>query len=403
MRILHVVSMVDDHASYGGPLTVAINQCRELRRRGHDARLAAGWGGEGPAPKQVDGVPAHLAPIRRIVPGVRFTGVVAPDLLSWLRTRGASFDAAHLHLTRDLIPLMAGFWLRRAEVPYVTQTHGMVLPDVRMRSKALDRTLTLRVLRDAKRRFVLTGEEEKSINDLAGPLTTERLPNGLAVYDDDDPLTVPRQPGQSLNVLFMGRLDPSERVLDFARAAAELIAEGSDAVFSVAGPAGPELPALQAFIRADRQLRGRLVYEGPLLREESMERLARADVYVAPSATAACPMPLLEALAAATPSIVTTGCGIAAELDDAGAALVVAPGAATLAQGMRMLLSSQRHRVALSACAPGVVRSQFSMSPVAEQLIRAYRHERKVVNLPESVSLSQLLGPSSEIQEVPHG
>ena len=60
MRILHVVTLVDDKSSYGGPLTVAVNQCQELRRRGHDAQILAGWRGKGNPPDEVEGVPAHL-------------------------------------------------------------------------------------------------------------------------------------------------------------------------------------------------------------------------------------------------------------------------------------------------------------------------------------------------------
>ena len=85
MRILHVVTLVDDASSYGGPLTVAVNQCRELRRRGHDARILAGWSGRGTPPDELEGVPAQLFPVRSVVPGMRFSGLFSPALVAWLR------------------------------------------------------------------------------------------------------------------------------------------------------------------------------------------------------------------------------------------------------------------------------------------------------------------------------
>src|SRR4051812_45446721 len=131
MRILHVVTLVDDRSSYGGPLTVAVNQCRELRRLGHDARILAGWAGLGNPPIELEGVPAHLFRVRSVVPGMRFSGLLSLSMLTWLHRNATTFDVAHLHAARDLVPLAAGTLLRKAGVPYATQTHGMVLPDRR--------------------------------------------------------------------------------------------------------------------------------------------------------------------------------------------------------------------------------------------------------------------------------
>ena len=41
MRILQVVALVSGTNAYGGPTTVALNQCRALADAGHDVILAA--------------------------------------------------------------------------------------------------------------------------------------------------------------------------------------------------------------------------------------------------------------------------------------------------------------------------------------------------------------------------
>ena len=45
MRVLQVVTVCSPDMEFGGPLRVALNLCRELRRRGFTVLLAGGAGG----------------------------------------------------------------------------------------------------------------------------------------------------------------------------------------------------------------------------------------------------------------------------------------------------------------------------------------------------------------------
>lgn len=375
MRILHVVTLVDDRSSYGGPLTVAINQCGELIRRGHDARILAGWVGNGPIPTDLEGVPAHLFRVRAVVPGMRFSGLLSLPMIAWLRRNAMTFDVAHLHMARDLVPLSAGTLLRLARVPYTTQTHGMVLPDARTSARVIDRLLTLRVLRQATARFVLTDQEDDAITSLLGARSsTVRLPNGIAVHDGARTTTEP------LDVLFMARLHPRKRVMDFAHAAHALIQEGGNTRFSVVGPDDGDLPLLEKFVAAHPALEGRLSYEGTLPHDDAVPRLARAGVFVLPSINEPFPMALLEALAVGTPSICTTSCGVAEDLALDNAALVIEPGVAPLAAALRLLIESPARRLAMSITARQTARARYSMQTVGTQLLAAYQQEDEVSN-----------------------
>jgi glycosyltransferase involved in cell wall biosynthesis len=367
MRILHVVTLVDDHSSYGGPLTVAVNQCLELRRLGHDARILAGWAGEGPPPTELEGVPAHLFRVRNVVPGMRFSGLLSLAMLTWVRRNAKKFDFAHLHAARDLVPLSTGTLLRQAGVPYATQTHGMVLPDARATARLIDKLLTLRVLHHARARFVLTQAETEAILQLLGARSvTIRLPNGVAVHDVERIATEP------LDVLFLARLHPRKRVMDFAEAAQALIAEGHDVRFSVVGPDDGELSGLLTFISANPQLAGRLCYEGAVPHADAAPRLALAGVFVLPSVDEPFPMTLLEALAVGTPAICTTSCGVAEELADDDAALVIEPGAPALQSALRMLIENPELRVALSVAGQQTARTRYSMQAVSTRLLNVY-------------------------------
>lgn len=180
MRILHVVTLVEDQPAFTGPAGVAIKQCQELRRRGYDVEITGGWDGYPYPPQELDGIPAHLFQVHPVAPGLRFSLGFA----QWLREHATSYDAAHVHLTRDLVPLVAGNILHRAGVPYMTQTHGMVMPDSRRSAKAIDIALTVPVLQRAQVRFALTNEEEADLaNVLGAPGLTTRLPDEAEAPD----------------------------------------------------------------------------------------------------------------------------------------------------------------------------------------------------------------------------
>jgi glycosyltransferase involved in cell wall biosynthesis len=361
------VTLVDDQASYGGPLTVAVNQCRELRRRGHDARIMAGWAGAGLPPDALEGVPAHLFRVRRLVPFTRFSGLFSADMLAWLRKSAPSIDVAHIHTARDLVPLSAAVMLKRAGVPYTTQTHGMVAPDDRPQARLIDRLLTLRVLRGACGRFVLTDDEERALEELLGPADTSiRMPNGVS-----EPLTR-HSPDAPLDVLFMARLHPRKRVMDFARAAQSLIHDGTEARFSVVGPDDGDLSSLTSLMTEDSALVGRLTYEGALDHDGALARLSRAGVFVLPSVNEPFPMSLLEALALGVPSVCTTSCGVAHDLRLDDAAQVVEPGVESLTEAIRTLVVHPERRAALSVAAHETARRRYSMAAVGDQLLSTY-------------------------------
>jgi glycosyltransferase involved in cell wall biosynthesis len=370
MRVLHVVTLVDDQVSYGGAVTVALNQCIELRRRGHDARIAAGWRGTGAPPTQLEGVPAHLFRARALAPGMGFSALFSSALVRWVRDHATSFDVAHLHLARDLVPLSVAAVLHRAEVPYVVQAHGALRPAHGRRARLLDRRTIRHTLLSARHIFALTPEERDTVARIAG--TTEGislLGNGI-VLPERVPVTTRGGPA---DVVFLGRLQPTRRVMAFAAAAERLVADGVEATFSVVGPDGGDLRALRRFIAERPALAGRLRYEGALPHDQAVERLRRADLYVLPSVEdQAAPMSLLEAMAAGVASICTTECGLAGTLAREGAAHVANPTDDAIYGAMRRLLVDASARARISAAAAATAASMFSMAAVAEVLEEEY-------------------------------
>jgi len=371
MRVLHIVTLVDDRASYGGPLTVAINHCRELNRRGHRASIVGGWRGRGEPPETLEGVPAKLFPVRAIPGSPRFSGLYSRELFRWIGRHAPSIDLAHVHLARDIIPLLSADIIRRAGTPFVVQTHGMITPDGRITAKAVDAALTRRTLLRAAAVLTLTDKESGQLEQVVGTdVRQERLPNGVARVAVGEPPE--HGPEQLLDVLFMARLHPRKRVLTFAAAAIDLLDERIRATFSVVGPDDGDLEALHALVGARPDVGHRIKYEGALDHQRAIERLSVADVYVLPSLDEPYPMSLLEALSRGIPSVCTDSCGLADDLRSDEAALVVDSSTEMLKDAIRDLVRQVPLRRKLARNAVAAVDRRYSMEIVGNELVELY-------------------------------
>ncbi|WP_147359905.1 glycosyltransferase [Clavibacter lycopersici] len=365
LRIAHVLPYVSADGAFGGPVAVAVEQCRELARQGHRVVLVAGWDGE--VDLAVDSVDVRLFRTHAL-PGLGFSGLVSPAMVAGLRRHVREFDVVHIHLGRHLLALAAAEACRRAGVPYVLQTHGMVTDDSRAKSRILDAVAVRRVLAGARAVLALTDAEEEALDVVSrGDARVVRIRNGVAPVS----VTRHREPDAVPEVLFLARLHPRKRVLAFAEMAALLHERGVRARFAVVGPDEGDLPALTAFIAAHPGLP--LVHEGSIAPGASTERLAAADVYVLPSVREVFPMTVLEAMAVGTPVVLTEDCGIAEELRAAGAALVTDGSARALATAVERLLTSPTIRDEIRRGMRSSLAGAFGIAAVADELTARYR------------------------------
>jgi glycosyltransferase involved in cell wall biosynthesis len=362
------VTLVSPDGAFGGPIRVALNQAAELRRRGHDVHIAAGWRGQGSPPSTLDGTPARLFRAFRLIRPMGFSGMVSPQLALWLLRNIEDYDVVHVHAGRDLISTtcLALAWVRRR--PYVTQTHGMVQPDARLRARIMDAAAVRRLLGAARTRFVLTQHEEHGLQDvLCSPMTCERLPNG--VPEQADPPDMARGGHE---VLFCARLHERKRPVAFVEMAAELMRRGLAATFAIVGPDDGELAAVRESI-SHQGLEQVVGYESALDYHAVPARMRHADVYVLPSVHEPFPMSLLEALALGLPSVCTDTCDIATPLRDHGAAIVTDGSVAAMADAVQAILESPDLCSELSRNARRVVAELFSMKAVGNRLERTYQ------------------------------
>ncbi|MFD9209368.1 glycosyltransferase [Streptomyces sioyaensis] len=365
MKITHVVTLVSDDGAYGGPVSVATGQLGELASRGHEVELVSLWRGRGAPPGTVDGVPLRARPARTLVPGQGFLGLFHPGLLPALWRRAGRADALHLHVGRDLVSLaaLATAVLRRRQ--FVVQTHGMVQPRRSAVARLFDRVY-VPLLRRARAALVLTDEEEAGLRQVLGPRGPRlvRLPNGVRTRPADEPR-------DGTDVLFLARLQTRKRPEAFVRMAALVHRKRPDVSFTLHGSDEGRLPEVRRLI-AEEELGEVVTYGGALDHDAAVRRTARATVYVLPSVDEPFPMSVLESLAVGTPVVCTDSCGIAAELEQRGAALVTDGSPEELADAVLRLLEDEPLREGVARAGRTAVEEEFSLAAVADRLEEWY-------------------------------
>jgi glycosyltransferase involved in cell wall biosynthesis len=284
-----------------------------------------------------------------------------------LRDRAAGYDVAHVHAGRDLVSIGALAVLSGAATPLLTQTHGMIIPDRRWAVRALDAALVRPLLRRAGVHLVLTDDEERQLPlVIGGGAALRRIINGV-------PVTTPPPPRRSEppEVLFCARLDERKRPAAFVEMAALVCRGGVAARFAMVGPDEGCLALVERRIR-ELGLRDAVTYEGPLPYEDVPARLARASVFVLPSAEEPFPMTLLEAMSLGVPSVCTTSCGLAGQLAAERAVIVTEGSPAALAEAVSGLLRDPVSREAVAARGRALASSVFSVHHVVDALEDCY-------------------------------
>jgi glycosyltransferase involved in cell wall biosynthesis len=252
---------------------------------------------------------------------------------------------------------------RRDRLPYVLQTHGMVIPSRHPLAGPLDAVWTRKLLRDAKAVLYLTEQERAQLGEVARtPLRSVQIGNGVPDYPAACPHLGPPE------VLFVARMHARKRPLVFVEMAKTLLHDGLDARFTLVGPDEGEGVALREALKGEP----RITWEGALTPAEIPGRMAEASVYVLPSVREPYPMAVLEALSVGLPVVVSADCGLAPLVERSGAGIVTDGGARSFAESVKSILSERLLASTMSERARETARSDFGMSAIGERLIGVY-------------------------------
>jgi glycosyltransferase involved in cell wall biosynthesis len=337
-----------------------------MMERGHEVHVVA-LSDTKPAPKSIMGVALALY-------GVNVTARSRLSLLfSWRGLLGVArhvraFDIVHIHAGRDIWPLAIMVLLRVLRVPYVVQSHGMLVDKGGRMMRVFDGILTRTSLAGSTLVYYLTPYERRQIEGQFPGLTYQHLVNGVdAPLDHRDPSS-----DEGLRVVFVSRLHPRKNAIDLARAVADLRSEGIDVEATFFGPDEGSAPALVDFIAESGRAEA-IRYSGAIPYSEVRDALSAFNVFVLPSIEEPFPNSLLEAMASGLAVVCTKSCGLAPYIEEAKAGLVVEPGQRSIAQALRQLASDSSMRERLAERALQLAKERFSMASVGDVLERTYQ------------------------------
>lgn len=371
MRILHVVTLVTHDGSLGGPLRVAVNLMKSQREQGHEVLLAAGAQGyAGELPDSYDGVPVQLFPAFSLVPGTGFAGLTSPQLLDWLRKVAPTADIVHVHMARDLVTLPAALIAQGSGAKTIVHTHGMIDASDRLLAKPLDALMTRKALRKAEYILALTELEKQDllqVDSSLDPGKIQILRNGVPLSDLRADVTA-----DECEVLFLARLQERKRPLEFVRVAQKLAQKYPNSRFTLVGPDEGQGNAVLGKLAADNA-DGRIRWVGSLPADQTVARMAEAQVYVLPSENEPYGMTVVEAMTVGLPVVVMQDCGLAPEILETGSGLVADYSSTGLEETIEELIKSSALRQELGTNGINFVENLCSMEKVAEQLEKIYQ------------------------------
>lgn len=325
--------------------------------------LAAGTRGYLDPPTSLEDTPLVLRKALPMAPKTGFTSLVAPGLLAWFRRARYDFDMVHLHFARDLVQVPLAALVRRSGLPFVLQPHGMVQPGSNALAPAFDSLAVRSLLRDASRVCYLTEHERDCLDRVSmGGANLTELPNGVPLYPPAE------HAADSPEVLFLARLHPRKRAMDFVNAALELGRRGLAARFTLVGPDEGDGPRVRAATETSPDIR----WEGALPTGEGPKRMRDASIYVLPSVNEPYPMAVLEAMSVGLPVVVTTDCGLAPIVARHECGVVIEPGADNLANALETLLKSPALMRDMGSRGRAAVESELGMLSVGDSLERIY-------------------------------
>jgi glycosyltransferase involved in cell wall biosynthesis len=346
VRILLVTPYHAPAYAFGGPVTVAETMVTDLVAAGHDVTVATtdALDESRRIPPDAPPVPpgARVLRFRNVLhrPAARGMAWNPRGYRRWVRAHVGEFDLVLLHDVYSVLSVAAARAAARAGVPFVVQPMGSVAPS-RERGKPLVKRVFLarwgrRTLRTAA--ALVHCSEAERLDMLAAGAPAERL-EGIGLPLDLPPADgSPRAAAPTLT--FVGRLDPIKGVDRLLQATAIARREIPELRLELIGPGDGHRRSLEA-LAGQLGLGDAAVFRGFVPSEEKIAALRRAHASCLLSRSEGLPLAALEAMACATPVVLSRGCHLG-EVDGRGGVVVSGEPEDTAAAIVALLRDDER-------------------------------------------------------------
>jgi glycosyltransferase involved in cell wall biosynthesis len=331
----------------------------------------------GPRPRPSGGERPRGVPVRQLLLSRYLESDLAGLVLAW-QPHILHFHSVHIPRNVALAD-----HLGCARVPYCVTVHGGLFREAlqrsRLRKAVFDVLFERRYLNDALFIHAVSPHEVDAIRRLGVTRPVVVVPNGVPP-GADAPAERPdalfeRYPFLRRRRVFMfiGRLDPWQKGLDLL-VAAFAQARLDDAALVLVGPDWRGSQRSLKGLADQLGVRSPVVFTGPAFGEDRANLFAAADVFVHPSRWEGLSLSVLAAAAAGKPCLITREADPLGELERAGAAIVVAADAVSVARGLRRAAAlSPDDLRRMGASARRVADAHFDWASVARRVVDAYR------------------------------
>lgn len=387
MKILHVIGSLDP--AWGGPPVVAASLASAQAARGNQV-----------------GVLSVVAPERRALTISNYDSYPFFEQLDcqWqekplsslaillgnpdrdLAEQVKKYDFVHLHGIWEPLLWHAATAARRSEVPYTHTIHGMLNP-WSMRQKWLKKQVALlcgyrKMLNEAAFLHMLNDDEHRFVESQRLFANRKTVPNGIyldtldqqlkqAKDSDSQSRDILKPVSDSPYIIFMGRLHHVKGLDYLAEAFASIATEFPDVKLLIVGADGGVQADFEAYIQ-EQGLSKRVHLAGPLYGETKFVALSNAACFCLPSRQEGFSIAILEALASATPTVISTECHFP-EVAEADAGYVTELSAPAVAQALRAVLREPENARLKGEKGRKLVEDRYTWASVAEQFDTLYR------------------------------
>lgn len=374
MKILMFITVYLPSPIYGGPTTVAQQQVKELVRRGHEVTIITSDIYSFNPQRKIEEKISNIdgAKVIYFDSGAiksKFSLTYSHELIKWCEENIGEYDVVHIHFAREILAIKLANLCKKKKVPYFLQTHGMLNKQFGVR-KLLDKLIVKNLLKSANGVLVLQEIERDVICNLDKNINTILLPNGIEI-DRENLISWNVSKLSKKNILFLARLHPRKRVLDFIEMAKILTTKGISFNYRIVGPDGGDLKeAKQRVLKYG--LENIVEFVGPVSKLEAYKEYSNASIYILPSVEEPFPMSVLEALSIGVPTIVTTSIHNKSILHSYNCVAFATPNPDSLALVVESLINDLEAIEALSQNGKKLINNELNISKVIDSLEQKY-------------------------------
>lgn len=377
MKILMYITVYLPSPIYGGPTTVAQQQVKELVKRGHEVTvITSNISSFQPYSKEEEKISsvddATVMYFNSTSIGSKFSLIDSRSLMKWFNENVKNYDIVHLHFARELLAVKLAYVCKKMNVPYFLQTHGMLNKQNGIR-KLVDKLAVKKILISAAGVLVLQETEQQKILMVEKDIHTILLPNGIEM-NNENLISWDKHNLSKKKILFLARLHPRKRVLDFIEMAKILMNKGVHLNYRIVGPDGGELNEAKLKVQ-QYGLANNVEFVGAVSKPEAYIEYANSSIYILPSVDEPFPMTVLEALHIGIPTIVTTSIQNKKILDDYNCVAYAAPTPQSLANVLEVLIKDTKASTELSSNGKKIIAEELNIYKVIDTLEEIYINE----------------------------